>query len=278
MSAVALERMALADLLVHHDHVDQEPRLPFAAFRDEIPVIITAILERTAAYHTVGDKYDTGVIRLERVFVDPDSIEWVTKKASAHAGRPGAHFRTYKSTAPSPEAQREISDRRALADQARGVETMRVRAISKQRREELKAQGLQHCSHCNQDKPIADFQSNGYCRPCGLEYSRRNYAAKAGNVKKAPIKSVPKSQPAKAKVIPAESKKSAVLATSPAGDHYKAFPIEPIEYIERNQLGFHEANVVKYVTRWKLKAGVEDLKKARFYIDRLIELQETLGA
>lgn len=68
--------------------------------------------------------------------------------------------------------------------------------------------------------------------------------------------------------------KSDVLKNSPGGDHYKGFAIEPIEYIEANNLGFSEANVVKYVTRWRKKNGVEDLRKARFYIDRLIELAE----
>ena len=38
-----------------------------------------------------------------------------------------------------------------------------------------------------------------------------------------------------------------------------------------NELDFCEGNVVKYVTRWKFKNGVEDLKKARQYLDFLIE-------
>jgi len=54
------------------------------------------------------------------------------------------------------------------------------------------------------------------------------------------------------------------------GTHYNK-PIEPIEYIEKNSLGFHEGNVVKYITRYKDKNGVEDLKKAKWYLERLIE-------
>lgn len=57
-----------------------------------------------------------------------------------------------------------------------------------------------------------------------------------------------------------------------AGNHYQQ-AIEPIEYIEANSIPFHEANVIKYISRWKKKNGVEDLKKARWYIDRLIELE-----
>jgi len=56
------------------------------------------------------------------------------------------------------------------------------------------------------------------------------------------------------------------------GEHYKK-AIQPIIYIHANNLGFCEGNVVKYVTRWKEKGGVDDLKKAIHYIELLIELE-----
>jgi len=55
------------------------------------------------------------------------------------------------------------------------------------------------------------------------------------------------------------------------GDHYKKYKIQPTEFILANGIGFCEGNVIKYVTRWKDKGGVEDLKKARHYIDLLIK-------
>ena len=55
------------------------------------------------------------------------------------------------------------------------------------------------------------------------------------------------------------------------GGHYKELKIQPIEYILENNLGYCEANVVKYITRWRSKNGVEDLRKAKHYIDFLIE-------
>lgn len=58
------------------------------------------------------------------------------------------------------------------------------------------------------------------------------------------------------------------------GDHYSGQGIQPIDYILANELDFCEGNVVKYVTRWKFKNGVEDLKKARQYLDFLIEENE----
>ena len=47
--------------------------------------------------------------------------------------------------------------------------------------------------------------------------------------------------------------------------------IQPVEYILANGLGFCEGAVVKYVSRWKDKGGIEDLKKARHFLDLYIE-------
>ncbi len=54
------------------------------------------------------------------------------------------------------------------------------------------------------------------------------------------------------------------------GDHYRSLPLQPIEYILKNELGFCEGNVIKYVSRWQSKGGIEDLRKARHYLDLLI--------
>jgi len=55
------------------------------------------------------------------------------------------------------------------------------------------------------------------------------------------------------------------------GSHYKDMLIQPLEYIIANKLSFCEGNVVKYVSRWKNKNGIEDLRKARHFLDMLIE-------
>lgn len=62
------------------------------------------------------------------------------------------------------------------------------------------------------------------------------------------------------------------------GSHYKDAGIQPIEYIFANDLGFCEGNVIKYVTRYGKKSGVQDLKKARHYLDMLIEQLEGKAA
>ena len=55
------------------------------------------------------------------------------------------------------------------------------------------------------------------------------------------------------------------------GGHYKDMPLQPIEYIMKNNLGFCEGNVVKYITRYSSKGGVEDLRKVIHYTELLIE-------
>jgi major membrane immunogen (membrane-anchored lipoprotein) len=61
------------------------------------------------------------------------------------------------------------------------------------------------------------------------------------------------------------------LETQVGGTHYKDKKIQPIEYILANNLGYIEGNVVKYITRYKDKNGIEDLVKIKQYIDILIE-------
>lgn len=63
------------------------------------------------------------------------------------------------------------------------------------------------------------------------------------------------------------------LDTQVGGGHYKDKAIQPIEYIHANNLGFCEGNVIKYVTRWKDKNGLDDLLKAKHYIELLMELE-----
>lgn len=50
--------------------------------------------------------------------------------------------------------------------------------------------------------------------------------------------------------------------------HYKGDLVMRI--IERFGLGFRLGNVVKYILRHGEKAGLEDLRKARWYLDREI--------
>lgn len=53
-------------------------------------------------------------------------------------------------------------------------------------------------------------------------------------------------------------------------EHYIRFKIEPIYFIMENCLSFDQGCVIKYVCRHDAKNGVEDLKKARRYLDMMI--------
>lgn len=57
--------------------------------------------------------------------------------------------------------------------------------------------------------------------------------------------------------------------------HYTAGAFEVIDVIEDWKLGFHLGNAVKYVARSKHKGGLEDIKKARWYLDRFIAIEES---
>ena len=56
--------------------------------------------------------------------------------------------------------------------------------------------------------------------------------------------------------------------------HYNV-GIEPVKFITSHGLGFLEGNIIKYIVRYKLKsAPVEDLMKARTYIDLILKQYE----
>lgn len=54
------------------------------------------------------------------------------------------------------------------------------------------------------------------------------------------------------------------------GDHYQ-LPIQPIDFIVKNDIPFREANVVKYVVRHKTKNGKQDIEKAIHYLQLILE-------
>jgi hypothetical protein len=66
---------------------------------------------------------------------------------------------------------------------------------------------------------------------------------------------------------------SPALARQEGGGHYKDMKIQPITFIHANGIPFAEGSAIKYLCRWRAKGGIEDLKKARHFIDMLIELE-----
>ena len=58
------------------------------------------------------------------------------------------------------------------------------------------------------------------------------------------------------------------------GRHYLELPIQPVEFIHKNEIPYIEGNVIKYVTRWMEKGCLQDLHKAKHYINLLIEMEQ----
>lgn len=54
-------------------------------------------------------------------------------------------------------------------------------------------------------------------------------------------------------------------------DHYEVLPVQPVDYIHKNSLDFFEGNVVKYVSRHKIKDGAKDIKKAIHYLEMILK-------
>ena len=55
------------------------------------------------------------------------------------------------------------------------------------------------------------------------------------------------------------------------GNHYVQKAIQPWDYIVKNKIGYLEGNIIKYVSRWRDKGGVDDLRKAKQYLEKAIE-------
>lgn len=62
------------------------------------------------------------------------------------------------------------------------------------------------------------------------------------------------------------------------GTHYKDQQIEVWDYVVQNDIAYLEGNIIKYVSRHKAKNGLNDLKKAQHYLEKLIEVEEAKQA
>jgi hypothetical protein len=66
---------------------------------------------------------------------------------------------------------------------------------------------------------------------------------------------------------------SKAIDTQVGGSHYKDMGIQPVEYVHANGIGYFEGCAIKYLSRWRKKNGIEDLRKAIHFIELLIELE-----
>lgn len=73
---------------------------------------------------------------------------------------------------------------------------------------------------------------------------------------------------------PPNTEPGSALSHQEGGRHYADMAIQPVQFIRANAIGYFEGNVIKYVSRHRAKNGIEDLKKARHYLDLLIEFEQ----
>ena len=57
------------------------------------------------------------------------------------------------------------------------------------------------------------------------------------------------------------------------GNHYKS-TIQHWDYVIANELDYFQAQITKYVTRWKKKNGIKDLEKAQHFLEKYIEVEK----
>ena len=68
--------------------------------------------------------------------------------------------------------------------------------------------------------------------------------------------------------------KTIALDTQVGGNHYHSMKIQPIEYTMANEMNPLQHTVIKYVSRYQAKNGIEDLKKAIHSLELLIQFEE----
>ena len=67
------------------------------------------------------------------------------------------------------------------------------------------------------------------------------------------------------------------LSSQVGGSHYKEFKIQPVEFCFLNNIPYLESTAIKYLCRWRRKNGIEDLLKAKHFIDLLIDMEVLYG-
>ena len=64
------------------------------------------------------------------------------------------------------------------------------------------------------------------------------------------------------------------LETQVGGNHYSSMKIQPIEYTMANEMNPLQHTAIKYISRYKNKNGIEDLKKAIHSLELLVQFEE----
>lgn len=125
-----------------------------------------------------------------------------------------------------------------------------------------------YCPECNSGNIFFDDIRRRYrCSDCRSAWTEDYRTGLEGSVGPGPC---PTGEPGP---IGPEGPVSSPLAHQVGGSHYKDFLIQPIQYIEANQLPFAEGNVIKYISRHGRKGSAEDVLKAIHYCELILQLR-----
>ena len=56
--------------------------------------------------------------------------------------------------------------------------------------------------------------------------------------------------------------------------YYRKGKIEVVDFILDQKMSYLEGSVIKYLTRWKEKNGIEDLENAEWFLQKLMKIEE----
>ena len=124
-----------------------------------------------------------------------------------------------------------------------------------------------HCWDCARTKSLVHWEPKDIQEAVLQDFSKALHAAVEEDVAK-----LTASEYASLQQAPTEAPKTA-LDTQVGGGHYKSLKIQPMQYSMANGLDACQHTVIKYVTRFRSKAGKEDLEKAKHAIDLLIQFE-----
>ena len=105
-------------------------------------------------------------------------------------------------------------------------------------------------------------------------YGIKHYMKKTGKLKPKPLQFTATTTGYKL-ATPTTNEPATPNTKQVGGDHYKDNKIQVWDAIHDWGLGYFSGNVIKYVARHQKKNGIEDLKKARHYLDKLIAMAQS---
>lgn len=124
------------------------------------------------------------------------------------------------------------------------------------------------CTHYVQEQPLNDAPS--HCWDCSSSISLIHW--EPTETKRTP-KLSPEEYASLHNADEVVTLEDNPLDTQIGGGHYKNLVIQPMEYSMKNKLNACQHTVIKYVTRFRDKGGIEDLNKAKHAIDLLIKFE-----